>query len=507
MSSLRDSADYSRTAPARLFILALVAIVTAEVFITFVVYDAIKLPALDQSVLDVICTTMSVSIALYLGLFRPLASMMLERNRAIDALRQTESELDHRVQERTLELTQACQAEAVARRTADVLRRSSLAFTQSLQSDLAIKNLFHYMALLIPYDRAGLLLKATGDEPDRFATFWDHRPRNGVPLEADVPLEPGDHPQLQSMFSSDGWILVDDIQNLPAWRHWPDHEKIHSWLGVPLRVGDLKTGLFWMESLTPAFFRKEHADWADSLAGQAAIVIQNSRLYEELKGHFAQLQHLSRRLAESQETERRNLARELHDVFGQALTSVVVKLTLIERKLALPESAHTEFIELHQQLQDMLRDMHQTAMGLHPPALEKLGLVDALHQYLETTQDATSLQIGFAAPGLARRLPADVEIGLFRIVQEAVTNVIRHAQAAHVDVLLERRDGQLVLVVEDDGVGFDPAGACQGAQLGLYGMRERAEALGGRFFVESRAGNGTTIQVEMTYADTNRNSG
>ncbi len=88
-----------------------------------------------------------------------------------------------------------------------------------------------------------------------------------------------------------------------------------------------------------------------------------------------------------------------------------------------------------------------------------------------------------------------------------MTNVIRHAQATHVDVLLERRDGHLVLVVEDDGVGFDPARACQGAQLGLYGMHERAEALGGRLSVESRAGNGTTIQVEMTYADTNRSSG
>jgi signal transduction histidine kinase len=133
--------------------------------------------------------------------------------------------------------------------------------------------------------------------------------------------------------------------------------------------------------------------------------------------------------------------------------------------------------------------------------LDHLGLVAALRQYIETFCHQHNMIVQFEAVRLDdTRMPIEVETALYRIVQEALTNVARHAQATQADVILERRGDRLILIIEDNGVGFDPDVAVPGDRLGMVGMKERAEMLGGDLEVESEIGKGTTILVEVPYA-------
>jgi signal transduction histidine kinase len=141
-------------------------------------------------------------------------------------------------------------------------------------------------------------------------------------------------------------------------------------------------------------------------------------------------------------------------------------------------------------------------MNLRPAALDHLGLMAALEQYVHAFERQHGITTQIETVGLAdERLPPDMETALYRIVQESLTNVARHAQATHVDVVTERRDKRVIVIVEDDGIGFDPEAAMQSSRLGLLGMRERAEMLGGSLAIESTPGTGTTVHVQVPYEE------
>jgi signal transduction histidine kinase len=216
------------------------------------------------------------------------------------------------------------------------------------------------------------------------------------------------------------------------------------------------------------------------------------------------LQSLSRRLVEVQEAERHYVARELHDEAGQALTALVYGLGELERE-TVPAQRELRLTELKKTTHEVLENLHHLAMDLRPASLDFLGLVPALNQYVKATGERYGLNAQFKVIGLTEeRLPAAMETALYRIVQEALTNVVRHAQATRVDVLLERRDERVVLVVEDNGRGFESslADLAQAGHLGLVGMQERAEMLNGTLVIESAPSSGTTIVIEVPYAYT-----
>ena len=131
-----------------------------------------------------------------------------------------------------------------------------------------------------------------------------------------------------------------------------------------------------------------------------------------------------------------------------------------------------------------------------------MGLVAALRQHVEAVGEKHGLHVSFRAAGVVERLSSNVETVLYRIVQEALTNIVRHAHATQADVVLTIRDGKLIVIVEDDGVGFDPDTVSTSNHLGLFGMRERTEMINGKLVIESSPGQGTTIMMEVGYADT-----
>jgi signal transduction histidine kinase len=206
------------------------------------------------------------------------------------------------------------------------------------------------------------------------------------------------------------------------------------------------------------------------------------------------------RLVFAQEDERRRIAREMHDQFGEQLTSLAVRIRAL--KDACPEDAvwraHVESIEAIAQRLD--RDVDHLVWELRPTALDDLGLRAALANYVQDWSGRVGIAAKLHTSGLLDdRLPPDTETALYRIAQEALTNVAKHAQAANVDVILERRADNVLLIIEDDGVGFDSvqAGSGQGQGFGLLGMQERAGLVGAMLEIESSAGKGTTVIVRM----------
>jgi signal transduction histidine kinase len=202
-----------------------------------------------------------------------------------------------------------------------------------------------------------------------------------------------------------------------------------------------------------------------------------------------------RRVVEAQELERRRLARELHDETGQALTSILLGLKSLEDALG-AEQARNAVADLRELVVATLQDVRRLAVELRPKVLDDFGLVPALERLAESFADQTEIDVRFETGLGDDRLSPEVETALYRIVQESLTNVVKHAQARVVSIVLARKAGAVALVIEDDGRGFDPADTREGG-FGLEGMRERIGLLEGRLQVESRAGAGTAIVAEV----------
>jgi len=218
-----------------------------------------------------------------------------------------------------------------------------------------------------------------------------------------------------------------------------------------------------------------------------------------------QLQALSRRILETQEVERRRVAIELHDELGQSLTAIKINLQLSERlQDGSPSELNTENIRI---VEDTLQQVRRLAAGLRPSMLDDLGLSPALQWISQIISARSSFAVHFCPEELEQRLAPDIETACFRIVQEALTNISRHALARRVTITLRRNrdadDDSLLLCVQDDGCGFDLAAMQQramlGGSLGVLGMQERAMLIGAQLDINSAPGQGSLVQLSCPW--------
>ncbi len=225
-------------------------------------------------------------------------------------------------------------------------------------------------------------------------------------------------------------------------------------------------------------------------------VSERVRVERELQDTLGQLRGLSGQLVDIQEQERRRIARELHDEIGQGLTAI--KLAL---ESSLGEQGGLADSRLRQVLamtNDLARDVRRITFDLRPPMLDDLGLLSALLWLFERCRAQGGIEVNFRHDGLAMRLPQDIETAVFRISQEALTNLIRHAGTSQAEVAVWVADDAVVLRVEDKGDGFDLAEAYKAKRgTGLLGMQERAALLGGMLTIDTAAGSGTCITAEL----------
>jgi signal transduction histidine kinase len=260
---------------------------------------------------------------------------------------------------------------------------------------------------------------------------------------------------------------------------------------VPLIVRDRAIGVLVAQDKEEpdARFTDEDLRIAEAFAERAALAI-------DLSERVAR--DALRRVVAGQELERQRLARELHDETGQALTSILLGLKAIE-EAGNGQDVRQSLLELRELVVGTLQDVRRLAVELRPKALDDFGLVAALQRLAETFAEQTGIRVHVEAALGDARLAGETETAVYRIVQEALTNVIKHAQAETVSVVLTRKGDRVVAVIEDDGLGFDPADT-RDERLGLLGMRERIALVDGQLSVESRPGEGTTIAVEVPSA-------
>ncbi len=241
----------------------------------------------------------------------------------------------------------------------------------------------------------------------------------------------------------------------------------------------------------------------DKLEATSSFTDEDVRLTESLAARAATAVALSqrvsrdavRRVVEAQELERARLARELHDETGQALTSILLGLKSLEDG-ADRDDHRAAVSELRELVVSTLQDVRRLAVELRPAALDDFGLVPAIERLRDIVEEQGDLTVEVQSELPDDRLPPETETVLYRITQEAFTNVLKHAAASRVSVRLGRRGDTVTLVVHDDGRGFDPASVRDGS-LGLVGMRERVALLGGRLAIDSSDGAGTMLKAEV----------
>jgi two-component system, NarL family, sensor histidine kinase DevS len=255
-------------------------------------------------------------------------------------------------------------------------------------------------------------------------------------------------------------------------------------LWVPLLVQDRPIGVisaYDKLSAPDGRFTDEDIRLAEIFATRAAVAVELSERVER---------DALRRVVAAQELERQRLARELHDETGQALTSILLGLKQLEGAES-PDAVAS----LRELVVATLQDVRRLAVELRPKVLDDFGLLPALERLTQGFAEHTGISVDLEATGLSERLPVEVETAIFRIVQESLTNVVKHAQASSVSIVLTRGDGRIKAVIEDDGRGFEPE--TMGEGIGLVGMRERIELLDGSLTVESSERSGTTIAIEV----------
>jgi signal transduction histidine kinase len=270
-------------------------------------------------------------------------------------------------------------------------------------------------------------------------------------------------------------------------------------MGVPLLADTQLLGVLLAATIPVRRFDEDDLRLLQLAGNRATSVLEHARLFEQVRAGRERSQLLAQQLMEAQEAERRRLARELHDEIGQALTAVKINLQSIAQ--APGELAAGRLQESLAIVDQALQQVRSLSLDLRPSLLDDLGLVAALRWYLDRQGQRAGLAVEFVADPPGLRAAAELETACFRVAQEALTNIVRHAQAQRVWVELRQNEAELQMRIRDDGKGFDVAAARQravhGASLGLLGMQERVVLLRGLLNIQSEAGLGTTIQVRL----------
>jgi PAS domain S-box-containing protein len=275
------------------------------------------------------------------------------------------------------------------------------------------------------------------------------------------------------------------------------------WLTCYLITSKRKTvGFIGLEPSKSQLFSIQELHLLGSLGNLLGNAIENARLMETIKQHQFELQRLTQKLFETQEDERRRIARELHDEAGQSLSAVKLGLDRMEEKIpARNKVLHSDFKEIKKMLGRTSSEIRRLSYNLHPTLLNDLGLKPALKLYFNEIQEHSDLDIDFSMIGFKERMSLDLETALYRISQEALTNTLKHSGAETFKCRIIKSYPKLIFTAEDDGIGFDGMLEDKDKRsLGLIGMRERTHLFGGAFHFRGNPGKGVRIRIEIPLA-------
>ena len=394
----------------------------------------------------------------------------------------------------------------------DVLLRSALALSTRHDPDRILDDVVRCAAEVADARYAALGVYDAAGKIERFV-------HHGI--DAATADRIGHHPEglglLGEVIVADGPIRLADLTGDPRACGFPAHHPpMRSFLGVPLRVGNRRYGnLYVCEKRTASGFDPLDEQLVATLAAFAAAAVEGARLVAAERERATARSELAAtrdreraradmlaRVIEAQEAERARVARDLHDQIGQGLTSVLLGLRLVDGALAVDPPDLGEVRARSEEVRDLVVDamdqLRQLAFELRPTVLDDIGLVTALQRLVQDTSARSGLPVALALDAIddETRLPPDVETVVYRVVQEALTNVCRHARASRATVEVAGGPDGVRTTVVDDGAGFDPDAVPAGS-LGLTGMRERASLVGGTLQITSAPGAGTGVTLDV----------
>lgn len=331
---------------------------------------------------------------------------------------------------------------------------------------------------------------------------------------------PDGHGLLGEVIVASGPIRLADLGTDPRSGGFPpNHPPMRTFLGVPVGRGGRRYGnLYLTEKAGGEPFADEDEALVVAFAAFAVGAIESAQLVQAERARAEAVADLAAareraafkremlgEILNAQEAERARVSRDLHDDVGQALTSVLLGLRLIESSLAANEveldDARRRTEDVRELVADALRRTRKLAFDLRPTVLDDVGLLPALERLAQDITARGDTTVALASDGLVEaRLPSEVETVVYRVVQEALTNVTRHAGAATASITVIVAGGRVRALVEDDGIGFDTGAAPTRGHLGLKGMAERADLVGGTVGLSSTPGSGTTILLELPLA-------
>ena len=367
--------------------------------------------------------------------------------------------------------------------------------TQNLCDILAValKKLLEALGLssggifLINYDEPGFLLKAEQGLLTRLGSttchpvFHDFALRRSL-INGNFPLEPqGTFPPFKVTLKA------------------PKSPNYLNLICYLITRKEMASGFIALEVPLGRHIGDEDHRLIGSLGNFLGSAIENSRLLQALRQHRGELKGLTTKLFCSQEEERKRIAQELHDEAGQALTGINFMLETIIKTLT-PDQADLggQVLEVKKQINQTYQEIRRISHRLHPAVLTDLGLEPALESYLSDISKYRQIDIDFKMAGFERRLDPETETILYRIAQEVVTNTIKHSEAELFKLFIIKSYPHIILLAEDDGIGFDPGKLDKRRQaLGLLSMRERVASVGGSFSIRSKKGEGTRIRIEI----------
>jgi len=256
------------------------------------------------------------------------------------------------------------------------------------------------------------------------------------------------------------------------------------------------------EKQSGSSYSDEESDLLMTMANEAAVAVENARMLDSLKSQQLQVEQLLAQVVLAQEEERNRISIDLHDSVAQWLVAASYGAQTFRQALSKDESekSRSELAEMESTIIKSLKELRRVVVGLRPPALDELGLTHALQQSLEDLK-ADGLNCRFSAAGELNRLPSSMEIAVYRVVQEALTNIRKHANATRVNLRLQFQEDRLLVEIHDNGRGFNLSQTINSAisvgHLGLLGMKQRAEMLGGDIKITTNEGRGTIITLSL----------
>jgi len=300
-------------------------------------------------------------------------------------------------------------------------------------------------------------------------------------------------------------IIVTPGHNcILAHSHSSSGKPVHCHTSVPLIGGGRVIGALNVAAHSPAFFTEENFRLMVMIGSQLGVALENARLWNDLKDKERLRAQLLAKAIRAQEEERKRIARELHDEFGQSLNALIFGLKTAELALTDPSMNAGEILKrLRVSTSDAVRELQTVIYDLRPSLLDDLGLLPAIRWYAESRLEKLGIKVIWEIEGDDKvRFAPDIETALFRIAQEALTNISKYAEASEVKIKMQAKSDRVVLEIHDNGKGFDLANVLEirereGRGLGLLGIRERADLLSGSFHLESQVGRGTCVRAEI----------